>query len=197
MELEGLKLEMTIFESRLLSVTSKSDNESVIKSLRVKLKDLEAVIRHQDELTKTLLNEDNSFFKSKLSSIENFMLEVIHNVNQENNVNDPSPINVEIPSADKTPVYLNRNNIILTENNDRGPAISVIDIPAETTPCNGAQLENLNINNVSPINIEISSAVKTPARMNENNASSRTIEIPSSKKLLKAIVLTQAKRKKH
>ena len=111
------------------------------------------------------------------------MLEVIHNVNQENNVNDPSPINMEIPSADKTPVYLNRNNIILTENNDRGPAISVTDIPAETTPCNGAQLENLNINNVSPINIEISSAVKTPARMNENNASSRTIEIPSSKKL--------------
>ena len=88
-------------------------------------------------------------------------------------------------------------NIILTENNDRGSAISVINISAKTTPCNGAQLENLNINNESPINIEISSAVKTPARMNENNASSRTIEIPSSKKLLKAIVLTRAKRKKH
>ena len=48
-ELEGLKLEMTILESRLLSVTSKSDNESEIKSLRVKLNDLEAVIRHQEE----------------------------------------------------------------------------------------------------------------------------------------------------
>jgi hypothetical protein len=52
-EFEGLKLEMTILESRLLRVTSKSDNESEIKSLRVKLKDLEAVIRHQDELKMT------------------------------------------------------------------------------------------------------------------------------------------------
>ena len=72
-ELEGLRLEMTILESRMLSVTSKSDNESKIKSLRVKLKDLEAVIRHQDELIH-VLNEDNSLFKSKLSSIVNFML---------------------------------------------------------------------------------------------------------------------------
>jgi hypothetical protein len=129
-ELEGLKLEMTILESRLLSVTSKSDNESEIISLRVKLKDLEAIIRHQDELIH-VLNEDNSFFKSKLSSIENFMLEVTHNVNEENNVNDPSPINMETPSADKTTAHLNRNNIILTENNDRGSAISVINIPAK------------------------------------------------------------------
>jgi hypothetical protein len=43
-ELQGSKLEMTSLESWLLSVTSKSDNESEIKSLRVKLKDLEAVI---------------------------------------------------------------------------------------------------------------------------------------------------------
>jgi hypothetical protein len=41
--------------------------------------------------------------------------------------------------------------------------IDAINIPAETAPCHGAQLENLNINNVNPVNIEISSAVKTPA----------------------------------
>ncbi|CAB4035180.1 Hypothetical predicted protein [Paramuricea clavata] len=132
-ELEGLKLERTILESRLLSVTSKSDNESEIKSLRVKLKDLEAVIGHQDELIQ-VLKEDNSFFKSKLSSIENFMLEVIHNVNQENNANDTSPINMETPSADKTTAHLNSNNKTLTENNDRGSANNVINIPAEITP---------------------------------------------------------------
>ena len=109
------------------------------------------------------------------------MLEVIHNVNKENNANDTSPINMETPSADKTTAHLNRNNTTLTENNDRGSAINVINIPAEKKPCNGAQLENLNINNESPINIEITSAVKTPARMNENNTSSRTSVIPSPK----------------
>ena len=123
------------------------------------------------------------------------MLEVIHNVNQENNVNDPSPINMEIPSADKTTAHLNRNNIILTENNDRGSAISVINISAKITPCNGAQLENLNINNESPINIEFSSAVKTPARMNENNTSSRTSVIPSPKQTPRCYRINT--RKKH
>ena len=88
---------------------------------------------------------------------------------------------METPSADKTTAHLNRNNTTLTENNDRGSAINVINIPAETTPCNGARLENLNINNETLINIEISSAVKTPARMNENITSSRTSVIPSPK----------------
>ncbi len=77
-ELEGIKLEMTILESRLLSAISENENELEISSLRTKLKDLEAVIRHQDELICKLC-EDNSFFKSKLSSVDNFMLEVTHN----------------------------------------------------------------------------------------------------------------------
>jgi hypothetical protein len=48
----------------------------------------------------------------------------------------------------------------------------------------------------SPINIEISSAVKTPARMNENNASSRTIEIPSPKQTPQGYRINTSKKEK-
>ena len=43
-ELEGLKLDMSILESRILSAILK------VNFLTVKLKEMEAVVRHQDEM---------------------------------------------------------------------------------------------------------------------------------------------------
>lgn len=52
-ELEGVKQDITILESRLLSVISQ--NESDIPSFRVKQKEMEAAIRRQDEVICGLL----------------------------------------------------------------------------------------------------------------------------------------------
>ena len=49
---------------------------------------------------------------------------------------------------------------------------------------------------ISPINIEISFAVKTPARMNENNASSRTIGIPFPKQAPQGYRINTSKNEK-
>ena len=60
---------MTILESRLLSALSRSELESDVRSLTVKLKELEAVIRDQDEVI-CALNHDNEFFKARLLAFE-------------------------------------------------------------------------------------------------------------------------------
>ena len=79
-ELEGLKLDMTILESRLLSALSQSELESDVRSLTVKLKELEAVIRHQDEVI-CALNEDNEFFKARLLAFEKIPVTEAHKSN--------------------------------------------------------------------------------------------------------------------
>ena len=43
-DMEGIKLDMTILESRMLAAMSKNEHESDIISLRVKLVDMEAII---------------------------------------------------------------------------------------------------------------------------------------------------------
>ena len=47
--IEGVKLDMTILESKILTQVSQNEVDSDINSLRSKLKDLEAVMRHQEE----------------------------------------------------------------------------------------------------------------------------------------------------
>ena len=69
-EFEGLKLDIAILESRLGLTNDVDHIYSEINSLRNKQRDLEAIIRKQDE-TISKLYEDNAFFKSKLSSWEN------------------------------------------------------------------------------------------------------------------------------
>ena len=80
-ELEGLKLDMTILESRLLFALSKSELESDVRSLTVKLKQLEAVIRHQDDVI-CALNDDNEFFKARLLAFEKIPVTEAHNKNE-------------------------------------------------------------------------------------------------------------------
>ena len=75
-DLEGIKLDMTILESQLLEAIFERDTESKIASLQIKQKDMEAVFHHQDELI-CRLNEDNLFFKSKISCLEMLISETI------------------------------------------------------------------------------------------------------------------------
>ena len=77
-ELEGLKLDMTILESRLLFALSQSELESDVYSLTVKLKELEAGIRHQDEVI-CALNDHNEFFKARLLTFEKIPVTEAHN----------------------------------------------------------------------------------------------------------------------
>ena len=69
-ELEGVKLDITILESRLFASISQQESKSVdINSLRVKQKDMEAIINKKDEVI-CKLNEEIQYIKTKLSSLE-------------------------------------------------------------------------------------------------------------------------------
>ena len=70
-DLEGIKLDMSVLEARLLVTLSDnvSESESDIGLLKAKLKVFEGVIRNQHEAI-SHLNEVNVFFKSKLISLE-------------------------------------------------------------------------------------------------------------------------------
>ena len=72
--IEGIKVEMVILETRLRNTIK--ENKSDICSLKFKVKDLEGVIRHQDDAI-LKLSEDNLILKSKLSSFENLTYKVI------------------------------------------------------------------------------------------------------------------------
>ena len=65
---------MVILETRLLNTIK--ENKSDICSLNFKVKDLEGVIRHQDDAIRKL-SEDILISKSKLSSFENLTRKVI------------------------------------------------------------------------------------------------------------------------
>ena len=72
-DMEGIKFDLTILESRLLTALSENEYESDINLLRVKLKELEGVVRNQDEVNRRLI-EENVFFKSKLLFLEKLVL---------------------------------------------------------------------------------------------------------------------------
>ena len=70
-DLEGIKLDTTILESRLLAALSENEDrcESVICSLPVKLMQIEGMVKHENEVI-ARLSEENEPFKSKPMSIE-------------------------------------------------------------------------------------------------------------------------------
>ena len=68
-ELEGLKLSMTILETRLNNAQFLDEIKSELNVLKAKQNDMERVIRHQDELIGRI-NEKNMFLRSKLHSFE-------------------------------------------------------------------------------------------------------------------------------
>ena len=65
---------MSILEARLVNIIN--ENKSDVSSLQIKLKELEGVIRYQDEVI-CKLSEDNLILKSKLCTIENLIPTVI------------------------------------------------------------------------------------------------------------------------
>ena len=84
-DLDILKLDVSILETRLPSAISQ--NESNIASVRLKQKDLEFVIWQQQQQESCKLNEENQLFKFKLELIEKQLFELTKN-KQENNVDD-------------------------------------------------------------------------------------------------------------
>ncbi|CAB3997337.1 Hypothetical predicted protein [Paramuricea clavata] len=68
-DLEGLKLEITILQARLSAAISKNELELDIDLLRVKQKESEAAIRRQDDVI-CGLNEENQFLKARLLALE-------------------------------------------------------------------------------------------------------------------------------
>ncbi|CAB4007067.1 ---NA--- [Paramuricea clavata] len=78
-DLEGLKQEITILESRLFAAISKNELELDIDLLRVKQKESEAAIRRQDDVICTL-NEENQFLKARLLALEKSFLKITYNV---------------------------------------------------------------------------------------------------------------------
>jgi hypothetical protein len=66
-DMEGLKHDMTILESRLNSVGSCNAQNSELNSLKSKQQAMEAIIRKHEQIICNL-NDDNTFFKAKLMS---------------------------------------------------------------------------------------------------------------------------------
>jgi hypothetical protein len=113
-DLEGLKLDMTILESRLFAALSenKCRSESDINSLRLNLIEMEGVVRHQDEII-CRLNEENIFFKSKLMSLEKLILNECQD-HQNNDIRSVNAISIteESPSRDcEQVINLNKNTL--------------------------------------------------------------------------------------
>ncbi|CAB4032158.1 Hypothetical predicted protein, partial [Paramuricea clavata] len=73
-ELEGIKLDMAVLESRLVSASPLEEIKLEIKTLKAKQNNLEVVIRRQDELI-CKINDENMVLKSKLFSMEFLMHE--------------------------------------------------------------------------------------------------------------------------
>ncbi len=71
-------------ESRLNLANPSDEILSELSLIRSKQRDIEAIIRKQDEKIICKLHEDNMFFKSKLQSFINLIPASFHN-NQENN----------------------------------------------------------------------------------------------------------------
>ena len=81
-DLEGLKLEITILESQLFAAISKNELELDIDLLSVKQKESEAAIRRQDDVICTL-NDENQFLKARLLALEKSFLKITYNVDKD------------------------------------------------------------------------------------------------------------------
>ena len=116
-DMEGIKLDMTILESRMLAAMSKNEHESDIISLRVKLVDMEAVVHNQDEII-SRLSEENLSFRSRLLNPE----KLVHFMSQEYRNKSSGAINLsnitKEPSTRnrKQSINLNKNSLSSSRN---------------------------------------------------------------------------------
>ena len=130
-DIEGMKLDIVILESLLPPAILQ--NESDIDLLRIGQKDMETVVRQQQE-TISKLNEESQFLRSKFKLIESLLSKLTDN-NHESDVNDYSPAayvcsisGVTSPHEGEQLVNpLNSNshaNSVTSNNNDLLPSIA-------------------------------------------------------------------------
>ena len=103
--LEGLKLDVAILESRLNVANSYDGVVSELDSIRSKQRDVEAVIRKQDEMI-CKLYEDDMFLKLKLESFINLIPAGFHN-NQKNNTDSNNGV---VKNVCLSPTFINNEN---------------------------------------------------------------------------------------
>ena len=146
-DLEGIKLDTTILESRLFPALSENEcrSESDINSLRLNLIEMEGVVRHQDEII-CRLNEENIFFKSKLMSLEKLILnESQDHRNSKLSIGSVNAISIteESPSRDcEQVINLNKNNLSPSHTNDKIPP---------NDQCAGLNINNTDFTSDAPL----------------------------------------------
>ena len=177
-DIEGIKLDMSILEARLVNIIN--ENKSDISSLKIKLKELEGVIRYQDEVI-CKLSEDNLILKSKLCTIENLIPTVISDDHRDKkhvdgstnlnhvNVRSKSPVivqstelnNASLPvhPFDSSSIDQVSLNVIHTDhiNNHVNEPERVIPVNDECTSHGSDNSTTFNSNN--PVSSEISTNV--------------------------------------
>jgi hypothetical protein len=164
-DLEGLKLEITILESRLFAAISKNDLELDIDLLRVKQKESEAAIRRQDDVICTL-NEENQFLKARLLTLEKSFLKITYNVDKDK---EPSSSVYKAKSIDKAAVFH------ASEQSNKSDFSSINTKLLNTSHDNSLARQNNNgqcnaddLNN-NQIDLANDDAVFYPKQQNENN----------------------------
>ncbi|CAB4026684.1 RNA-directed DNA polymerase from mobile element jockey-like, partial [Paramuricea clavata] len=154
--MEGIKLDMTILESRMLAAMSENQHESDIISLRVKLVDMEAVVHNEDEII-SRLSEENLSFRSSLLNLE----KLVHFMSQEYRNKSSGAINLsnitKEPSTRnrKQSINLNKNSLSSPRNIDNNlphdnqqhvsPSVSNIDFTADVPQPNSQTKQKVDL----------------------------------------------------
>ena len=200
--IEGLKLEMVILETRLLNTIK--ENKSDICSLSFKVKDLEGVIRHQDDAIRKL-SEDILILKSKLSSFENLTRKVTchDHVNNEcaNESASITKVNDQCGLHDKdhlTNLNANNSRFIVTSTKENPSSLNSSQVPhphekERLSVDLTAQLkERINLtsnvvndqcepqDNVQPTNQSINNSSFNEISTNENRLLFNSTQVPIS-----------------
>ena len=161
-DMEGIKLDMTILESRMLAAMSKNEHESDIISLRVKLVDMEAVVHNQDEII-SRLSEENLSFRSRLLNLE----KLVHFMSQEYRNKSSGAINLsnitKEPSTRnrKQSINLNKNSLSSPRNIDNNlshdnqqyvsPSVNNIDFTADVPQPNSQTKQKVDLTADEPL----------------------------------------------
>ena len=138
-DLEGIKLDMTILESRLLNAVAENDYKSDIDFLKIKVTELEGVVQNQDEVIH-YLNKENTYFKSKLLFLEKLVLNMPKDLlNKDGSPNSVITIEEKSPANNcNCPNFIDSEQCI-NENSPCGNNNLTVDIPES-----GAKNENGN-----------------------------------------------------
>ncbi len=146
-DLEGIKLDMTILESRMFAAMSENEHESDIISLRVKLVEMEAVVQNQDEII-SRLSKENLSLKSRLLNLEKLVhFMSLEYQNKSSGTTDLFNITKEPSTRNREQsINLNKNSLSSPRNIDNSlpydnqqcvsPSVSNIDITADVTQPN-------------------------------------------------------------